>query len=99
MLNCIDCVLSGFQLSYMSVNTYLLIGIIIWLVKVFISSCIVKPSTTSHLEPHILFVLAVFFSPNIVFWPINIILDIYSLSALILKEYSTAQIIHAIVGF
>jgi len=101
MLNCIICAAPKvFQFDFnMSASTYLLIGIIIWLVKVFISFYLVKPSCARYPEPPGTFVLLVFFSPNIVFWPINIILDIYSVWSQYFQEYSTSQIIHAIVGF
>ncbi len=85
--------------NVMSVNTYLVFGIIIWLVKVLISYYLVKPSTPRYLEQHNLFVLAVFFSPNILFWPINIMLDIYSLFAIWFENYSVREILYAIVGF
>ena len=101
MLNCIICVAQNiFQLyNNISASTYLLIGIIIWLVKVVISSFLVLPRTTRYLDAMSILILLVFFSPNILFWPINIILDIYLLSMLIMKEYTTSQIIHVAVGF
>jgi hypothetical protein len=70
------------------VNTYLLIGIIIWLAKVGISAFLICSSKTRYLETRSLLILLVFFSPNILFWPINILLDIYVFTKQILNEYS-----------
>jgi hypothetical protein len=64
-----------------SANTYFVIGIIIWLLKVIISYWFIQPSTTRSPTGHSIFIMMVFYSPNILFWPINIILDIYALSA------------------
>ena len=106
MNNCVQCGVSElFQTDIMSAQTYLITGIIIWLLKVLISFCLFHPSTAryqEHQEPHDLIafvVLGVFFSPNILFWPINILLDIYALSAECLQKYSPTQILHIITGF
>lgn len=81
--------------DFLSFNTYILIGIIIWLAKVGISTFLICPSTTRYLENRNIFILLVFFSPNIVFWPINILMDIYALTTLILENYFPSQIINA----
>ena len=65
----------------MSVNTYFVTGIVIWLLKVIISYWFIQPSTTRSPTGHSIFIMVAFYSPNILLWPINIILDIYALSA------------------
>ena len=100
MNNCVQCYVSELsQTDIMSASPYLITGIIIWLLKVLISFCIFHPSSARYHEPHSLFVLGVFFSPNILFWPINILLDIYALSAECLQKYSPTQILHIGIRF
>jgi len=57
---------------------YIITGILIWLIKVFISSYFIQPSTAKNLAKWKVLIIAVFFSPNILIWPINIVFDIYA---------------------
>lgn len=87
-------------MSFLTTYQYLYAGIIIWFLKVVISYYWVQPSTATDFGAcHKLFVMLVFFSPNVLFWPINLILDIYSLSSEYITPSSAKNLIHALVGF
>jgi hypothetical protein len=79
-----------------------MIGLCIWITKVLISITINGPSTSRFIgEPltYKLLVLGIFFSPNITFWPITVMLDIYSLWMEYHTKYSAAEMLRTIVGF
>lgn len=82
-------------------NYYFTIGISIWALKVliyFLFALTRCPRYNEH-EPRTFYIICVFFSPNILIWPITIMLDIYSLCDMFLKNYSASEILFAAVGF
>ena len=79
-----------------------MIGIFIWISKVILTIRFSQPSFRTSAESFnpksftALGIYLVFFSPNILLWPINVILDIY----IVYKEsgLTPVEILHALVG-
>ena len=99
---CMECITSAHEL--MTLQQYLNTGIHIWFIKVAVSFFISSPSTRPAVliqqqELCDILIYMVFFSPNIIFWPLNIALDIYTLVAELGTHYSIDQILFIIVGF
>ena len=85
-------------------GTYFQISFLIWFIKVAISFFISSPSTRpasqlQKLGPRELIIYMIFFSTNILLWPINLVLDIYALVYVVGRHYTLEQIIFIIVGF
>ena len=103
MTSCRQCLIMNNDFIYpidIQLSTYLMVGAIIWIVKIFISLYFTGPSTTRS-ENYItnLIILIIFFAPNIIFWPINLCLDIYSIAAEYLSLYTAKDLAIALIGF
>ena len=99
---CMECITAVHNI--MTLQKYLNTGILIWFIKVAASFFISSPSTRpaaliQQLGLRELIIYMVFFSPNIILWPLNIALDIYALVAELGMHYSIRQILFIIVGF